>query len=175
MNTKFHLFWQLIVGAVNKKIVIAAMLLGASLSAQAVPVYVGSWDLYNSAGPSWSTFTVPTYTAQEAAAKIFGGFATDYVISTAGSNPSVINHMAWLDQIYIGVGKFGESYRVDSNNNGIYDVSGDTSAWVKDNACCNTYFNYAFRAPTNIPEPASLALMGLGFAGLATTRRRKIA
>ncbi|MFN6971038.1 MAG: PEP-CTERM sorting domain-containing protein [Rheinheimera sp.] len=160
----------------KKFLLIIATLFFTSLSLQATPIFVGKWDLYDSTGPSWSTFSVPTYTGQEAAALIFGGKASDYVISTISTDPSTIDHMVWLDQIYIGVAKFGESYKVDSNNNGLYDMNGDTSALVKDNGCCGQYINYAFRINNSntVAEPSPLLLIGLSLIGFGILRRRKL-
>lgn len=155
-----------------KALLAASLFLSAA--AEATPVYVGSWDLYS--GQPWGSMTAPATTAQQVAAELFGGNASDYAISTVGIDPNAINHMAWLDQIYIGVGQFAENYLVDSNNNGYYDVRGDTSARVVDNGCCNQYINFAFRidnTQTPVPEPLTLGLLSTGLLGLAYGRRKQ--
>ena len=154
-----------------KKLLAAVILAGAAVPAIAAPIYVGSWNLYS--GQDWSDHP-PTYTAQEAAALLFGGVAGDYLISTVGKNAGSINEKAWYDQYGIGVGLFAQDYRVDHGDLGKYDVYGDTSAMIMDTAGILNPVNYAFRVDsTDVPEPLSLSLMGLGLAGLAVVRRRK--
>jgi hypothetical protein len=155
------------------KLLAAAVLAGAAVSAAAAPTFVGSWNLFSGEG-YWNG--VPTYTAQEAAAVLFGGSASDYMISTLGSDVAAINERAWYDQYGLGPAQFAQDYRVDSGVIGLYDVSGDSSAMIIDNAGGRGLINYAFRVDStnaDVPEPLSLGLMGLGLAGLATARRRK--
>jgi hypothetical protein len=147
------------------------VLAGSAASAFAAPIYVGAWNLFS--GEDWQA-KPPTYTAQEAAAALFGGLASDYLISTLGDDAGTINRMAWYDRLGVGTGMFAQDYRVDGGELGKYDATGDSSAMVMDNAYGRNLVNYAFRIDsTDVPEQLSLGLMGLGLAGLAAARRRK--
>lgn len=154
-------------------------------AANASTVFVGSWDVYSAGAPSWSDPAFGAngplaYTAQEAAALLFGGVASDYVISTVDASVGTINNSAWYDQIGIGGGIFAQDYfnkylgqyYGPSNNS----ISGAASAYVRDNLAGAQAINYAFRI-TNaaVPEPATWAMLVLGFGvmGGAMRSRRK--
>ena len=73
-----------------------ALILGAALAAASVPAtaaytLVGSY--WVGAGPNWTT-QPPVYTAQEAAALIFGGVASNYTISIYSTS---VTKTAWVD------------------------------------------------------------------------------
>jgi hypothetical protein len=154
-------------------------------AAQAGPVYVGSWDVYDTNAPNWYGYEPNgplAYTAQEAAALLFGGNPGDYSISTVDDQIANINNMGWYDVIGWG----GEIFAEDYSNKYLGQYYGPTtdyaplnpnnaaSAYIRDNLFDGTAINFAFRndaAP--IPEPAVLSLLLPGLVGMVAMRRRR--
>jgi len=135
----------------------------AAGAANAAIVFVGSWSLNQGLDDA-------PLSGQEAAALIFGGDPTDYMISTEGADVGQINSRAWY--AYIGLpDTVGVDFQDVDNSLG-YDVS----AYVNDPSL-GEYVNYAFKDDGRVggvPEPAIWALMigGFGLAGASLRRRR---
>ncbi len=144
----------------------AATALLAASSADAAIVFVGSWELNSGVDDS-------PLTGQQAAALIFGGNASDYMISTSGSDVNQINFRAWY--AYIGL---PDTVGVDAHDvNSAFGF--DLLAYINDGAL-GSYVNYAFKDDGRVggvPEPATWALMiaGFGLAGAGLRRRRNVA
>jgi hypothetical protein len=136
--------------------------------------FVGSWQVDQ--GPRWTE--VPTaYTGQEAAAFLFGGVASDYVISTIDNTVGNIDRLAWVSTWGGACGgnfpcgtKVADTFK--QSTAGLYQNEGDTSAYVNDWAIGAQYTNYAFRVDGAVPEPTTWALMILGFGLVGGAMRR---
>lgn len=156
----------------------SALTLGAAQADAAI--YVGSWQVDQ--GPSWGGVPL-AYSGIEAAALLFGGSPSDYFISTVSNDPNTIDFLTWVStwggacsSTYPCGTQVSQSYEVSSG--GYYANYGDTSAYVQDWAVGAQYTNYAFLIDPvqGVPEPATWAMMLLGFGAIGfSMRRRKIA
>ena len=156
-----------------------ALWIHANASAEAAIIFVGSWDLAN-LSPAYQAAVQPiNYTAQEAAAVLFGGTAADYMISTIDANPSNINNRAWVDGFnssLLNTSTSAVNFKGDAGSLG-YQTFGDFSALVQDNApglLPVARVNFAFiNSVAAVPEPASVVLLGIGSLAMVMRRMRR--
>lgn len=151
--------------------------------ANASPTFVGSWAVDD--GPSWTT-NPPVYSGQEAAALLFGGSPTDYLISVDPSlDPNSITGTSHYDGWAESDTIFAQDFHFDTGGAGYNSAPGVGSAWssyVMDHS--DGARNFAWRVnrddvpPANngapvTPEPASFALLALG--GIGTLLKKRLA
>lgn len=174
--------------AVFRRVLVSAVAgcaLLAATTANAALVFAGSWQVDQ--GPVWDgsgDLGPAAYTAQEAAALLFGGAASDYSISTAGDKAGDIDFVAWYSILGLGIGILDQDYNVKylgqyygpTTDHGGGDF-GVASAYVNDFATGSFFTNYAFREGTSdataAPEPAAWALLIAGFGLTGTVLRRR--
>ena len=144
-------------------------------------IYAGSWSVGD--GPAWPT-NPRVYTGQEAAALLFGGVASDYVISTIDDTVANINFRARVDgwgdnSLLFGLGA-AQDFSLDTGGLGYNSNPGfgsAYSAYVRDHSGAGdpAARNYAFRVVSSaVPEPAAWLMMivGFGLVGGAVRRQR---
>ena len=181
----------LTVGADNTNTTFAGVI-GSSGTRTRQYQYVGSYSVGD--GPDAAT-DPRVYTGQEAAAKVFGGAASNYFISTNGADTNTVNRRAYLDGRYFdgtnndnpisyclngssessrssGRGcqdSFSYSEDGDSESNipgGPYISTYSLSAYVHDHTAPGEFINYVFTTVAT-PDTNGLTKTGAGTLTLA--------
>lgn len=157
-------------------------------SAQSFRAYVMAWDeaLGQTAGSVLFTSAVQTLPVDAGSNFIEFAIATggvsldegqDYVafFSVAGLFDSNLDKSVW--QSISGSDPYTDGHFVFHNSNGVFPNPGTT--WDCGTGCSwegpgsDLSFKMSFSEAAVVPEPGSIALIGLGLAGLYGTRRRR--
>lgn len=141
----------------------------ASIASASFPVVAGEpLGIYNTAGSigfqSALIFDFLTLGSSIGAIVDFGGFGTGLQIVAydgVGGTGNILGTASTLTEAFIGVNAVGI-------RSAVFSQAGQTNAtWLLDN------LTYDTDPGTRVPVPATLALFGLGLAGLSWSRRKK--
>lgn len=97
----------------------------------------------------------------------FCGFmcdGTSWILSVTGMDFSPLASILSVSLVDGGLQPYNATYTPDSVSFSMYDGAQNTGMYAR--------LNFVTDAPS-VPEPATIALMGLGFAGMGYARRRK--